>query len=745
MPKKERAAKAAAIAIAKELDSEMTEEEKARREKSGMGVGGGLNKGEAVLFEKKEKLSKEEKKAAQEAKKAELAEKKKAKKIALYGEDPSDDEGTEGGGGEGSDMSRSESAVDISEEGMGDAGMGHLSLGEMDAGKSKREKLSGVKNKKAGKGKKGQEEEAAPSADSGGSLQKLDEGTLKFAVCTGNLVSRKDSRDVKVGSFSISLFGKILFEDQTLELTYGHRYGLVAQNGAGKSTFLKCIATRQIPIPEFIDIWYLDKESDPSDRTALESVIDTVRLEKERLEKLEEDIMSDVGPEDPRLEAIYEKLDKMDPTTFDKRAGELLFGLGFSQKMMHRMTKDMSGGWRMRVALAQALFVRPMLLILDEPTNHLDLGACVWLEDYLAKWESILLLTSHSADFLNGVCSKTYHLTVRKTVDLYTGNYASYVKTRADKEVNQMKAYEKERDDIKHLKEFISSCGTYSNLVKQAQSKQKIIDKMVEAGLTEKPVEDPKFRFGFPNSEKIPPPVLAFQNVSFAYSGKKEDYLYTGLEFGIDCDSRIALVGPNGAGKSTLLKLMEQEIHPTEGDIRRNPHLRIGRYNQHSEDVLDLEKTPLEFMQGLYPDGIVTAEGKKKMEIEEWRGKLGIFGVTGEKQTLPIKTMSPGFRARLVFCLMSLRNPHMLLLDEPTNPLDMDMIDSLALAIKKFSGGLVLVSHDFRLLEQVADQIWVCDDKTITPWKGDIKSYKEKLRKDMAKASDKMFAGAGVQ
>jgi ATP-binding cassette subfamily F protein 2 len=723
MPKKERAEKAAAIAMSKELDSEMTEEERARKEKSGMGLFGGVNKGEEQLFGPK--MTKEEKKAAAEAKRAELAAKKAAKK-GLAGDTTS---GSESG------MSRTASALDISD----------LEYSENYSGDAEPKAKAKGKGKDSKKPMKTAIEDELESADTGGDLQKLDEGTLKFAVCTGNLASRKDSRDVKIQSFSISLFGKQLFEDQSIELTYGHRYGLVAQNGSGKSTLLKCLATRQVPIPDFIDIWYLDKEADPSDRTALESVIDTVRNEKERLEKLEENIMSEEGPDDPRLEAIYEKLDRMDPTTFDKRAGELLFGLGFSQTMMARQTKDMSGGWRMRVALAQALFVAPMLLILDEPTNHLDLGACVWLEDYLSKWESILMLTSHSADFLNGVCSKILHLTVRHTLDLYTGNYATYVKTRADHEVRQMKAYEKEQDDIKHLKEFISSCGTYSNLVKQAQSKQKIIDKMVEAGLTEKPCEDPKFRFAFPNSTKIPPPVLAFQNVSFAYSGKKEDYLYTGLEFGIDCDSRIALVGPNGAGKSTLLKLMEQEIVPTEGDIRRNPHLRIGRYNQHSEDVLDLEKDPLTFMQSLYPEGIVTTSGLQKMDVEAWRAKLGLFGVTGEKQTIPIKTMSPGFRARLVFCLMSLRNPHMLLLDEPTNPLDMDMIDSLALAIKNFAGGLVLVSHDFRLLEQVADTIWVCDEKKITPWKGDIQSYKDKLRKDMAKASAKMFTGSGVQ
>ena len=550
--KAEKQAKAAAFAMSKELDTEMTDEQRERLEKSGMGIGGGLDKGEAELFAKK--LTKEEKKAESERKRAELAAKKLAKKQAEAGVNSDGEE------------------IVVEAE------------------------VKKTNKKQVGKKKVEEEEEITEG------LQKLDMGTLKFAVSTGNLASRQDSKDVKIESFSISLFGKVLFEDQRLELTWGHRYGLIGQNGSGKSTFLKVIASRQVPIPSFIDIWYLDREAEPQARSAVDCVVDTVRLEKDRLEALEEEIMSTTGPDDARLEAIYDKLEKMDPATFDKRAGELLYGLGFSQTMMKRNTEDMSGGWRMRVALAQALFVRPMLLVLDEPTNHLDLGACVWLEDYLGKWDNILLLTSHSADFLNGVCSKMYHLSVRKTLDLYGGNYASYLKTRAENEVNQQKKYEKEQDDIKHLKEFISSCGTYSNLVKQAQSKQKIIDKMVEAGLTAKVEADPVFRFQFPSSEKLPPPVMAFQNVSFAYSGKKEDYLYTNLEFGIDCDSRIALVGPNGAGKSTLLKLMEQEIQPTEGDIRKNPHLRIGRYNQHSEDVLDLKKCPLDFLRDRFPD-----------------------------------------------------------------------------------------------------------------------------------------------
>jgi len=715
MPRKERQAKNAAFAMAQELNSEMTEEEQERMLKSGMGIGGGIDKGETELFAKK--LSKEEKKALAEKKKAERDEKKEAEK-ALQAK-IARNRAIENG----------ETPPEEEEE-------------EAPAESSPVKKLT-AKEKKAAK-------EAAKNGGTGvegsfGELDLDDGGAFKHAICTGILLSRKDSKDVKIGSFSISLFGQLLFDDQIMELTYGHRYGLVAQNGSGKSTLLKCIASRSVPIPDFVDIWFLDREAEPTDRTAMETVIDTVREEKDRLEKLEEDIMSDVGPEDPRLEMIYEKLEKIDPSTFEKRAGELLFGLGFSQTMMARATKDMSGGWRMRVALAQALFVSPMLLVLDEPTNHLDLGACVWLEDYLSTWSSILLMTSHSQDFLNGVCSKTYHLSVHKQLTLYGGNFDNYVKTRRENEVNQQKKHEKEQDDIKHLKEFINSCGTYSNLVKQAQSKQKIIDKMTEAGLTPKVEPDPSFRFKFPNSQKLPPPVMAFQNVSFAYSGKKEDYLYKNLEFGVDCDSRIALVGPNGAGKSTLLKLMLQELLPTEGDVRVNAHLRIGRYNQHSEDVLDLNMNPLDFMDSMYPDGIVTTGGKKKMDITDWRGQLGQYGISGKRQTLPMVTMSPGFRARVVFCLMSLRNPQLLLLDEPTNPLDMDMIDSLAMAMQNFEGGVVLVSHDFRLLEQVADTIWVCDEKKITPWTGTIQTYKGHLRKQMAADVKRMQAGKGVQ
>ncbi|CAD7957461.1 unnamed protein product [Amoebophrya sp. A25] len=557
---------------------------------------------------------------------------------------------------------------------------------------------------------------------------------LAQAVITGNLASRADSRDLKVSEFSVTTFGKQLVADTTLELNFGRKYGLIGQNGSGKSTILAAIAAKEVPVPDIIDMWFLDCEAPPSDMNAVDAVTAKAKEEVQRLEELTLRLME----EDPEgnadmLDQIGEKLDKMDPHTFDSKASELLHGLGFGPKMMQKATKDMSGGWRMRVSLAQALFVEPTLLILDEPTNHLDLGACVWLEDYLANYPNTLLMVSHSEDFLDNVCTNIMQLTHDGKLKVWGGNYSTYVKTREEIEKNQMTKYKKEQDDIKHLQDFIRSCGTYANLRKQADSKQKIIDKMTEAGLTEKPVADPKYHFRFPDSEKLPPPVLAFEDVSFAYSGKRQDYLYEGLNFGVDLDSRIALVGPNGAGKSTLLKLMRRELDPCEGEVKRHGHLRIGQYNQHSEEVLDLEKSPLQFFIDLYPDGITTDKGVVKQDTDDWRRTLGRFGISGQSQTRAMRTMSHGYRTRVVFVMISLTNPHILLLDEPTNHLDMQCIDALADAINAFTGGLVLVSHDFRLIGQVAKEVWVCDKLTVKPWDGDIKSYKKHLKASVTK------------
>ena len=546
----------------------------------------------------------------------------------------------------------------------------------------------------------------------------------KQRAVTGVLASNPTSTDVKIEKFSVTVAGQPLLDDATLELNVGTRYGFIGQNGSGKTNVLNAIALREIPIPDHIDLYHLHAEAEPTERTAIEAVVDHVTEEIVRLEAAQDLIIETSGVEDERLEAISDRLSELDPDTFEFEARKILVGLGFSNDTvpMERATKDMSGGWRMRVALARALFAAPALLLLDEPTNHLDLSACVWLEHYLARYAKCLLVVSHSQDFLNGVCTHIVRLS-NKTLSYYTGDYDTFQKTLEADSVIQQRKHDKEQADIKHLREFIASCGTYADKMKQANSKQKILDKMEAAGLTPSPKADKTFQFSFPECRKLPPPVLPFKEVAFSYPGADptDGFLLKNLEFGVDCDSRVALVGPNGAGKSTLLKLMTGDVEPTRGSVSRHAGLRIGRYHQHSVDVLDQSQHPVDFFLSEYE--------RLKRPVDEWRGFLGKFGISGKLQTTKIGLLSDGQKSRLVFAMICVEKPNLLLLDEPTNHLDIDAIDSLASAIKAFDGGLVLVSHDFRLIDQVASEIWVCENGGVTVWKDDIRAYKRKLAK----------------
>ncbi|CAN3373288.1 hypothetical protein DIURU_005213 [Diutina rugosa] len=548
-------------------------------------------------------------------------------------------------------------------------------------------------------------------------LQADDEG-ISDRVVTGVLESLETSRDIKLSSVSLLFHGKVLLTDTTLELNYGRRYGLLGENGCGKSTFLKAIAAREYPIPESIDIYLLNEPADPTEYSALEYVVREAQAEMKRLEDLVEDIIVKEGPEAPQLEALYEKIDEMDPSTFESRAAVILTGLGFNAVTIKKKTKDMSGGWRMRVALAKALFVKPTVLLLDDPTAHLDLAACVWLEEYLKRFDRILVLVSHSQDFLNGVCSNMIDMR-EKQLQLYGGNYDSYLKTKQELDTNQMKQYHKQQEEIAHIKKFIASAGTYANLVKQAKSRQKILDKMEADGLIQPVVPDKVFSFRFPDVEKLPPPVLAFDNMSFSYSGNPEDNLYENLDIGIDMDSRVALVGPNGVGKSTLLKLFMGKLRPQQGRVIQHTHIKLGVYSQHSADQLDLTMSPLEFVRQKF--------SHVSQDYQYWRQQLGRYGLSGEGQTSVMATLSEGQRSRVVFALLALEAPNLILLDEPTNGLDLATIDSLADAINAFNGGVVIVSHDFRLLDKVAKDIFVIENKTATRWEGSILDYKKKL------------------
>ncbi|KAH9833878.1 P-loop containing nucleoside triphosphate hydrolase protein [Rhodofomes roseus] len=546
---------------------------------------------------------------------------------------------------------------------------------------------------------------AAGSHEDLTSMAKLQLATDRSAA--GVLVSDPKGRDIKIDSYTLSFHGRLLIEGAEVSLNYGQRYGLLGENGSGKSTFLQSIAERDIEIPDHIDIYLVSGEAEPSDINAVDYIIASAREKVAKIEQRIEDLSVADDVDDVALEQSYEELEELDPSTFEAKASSILHGLGFTQLMMARPTKDMSGGWRMRVALARALFLKPHLLLLDEPTNHLDLEAVVWLEAYLSMYNHILVITSHSQDFMDTVCTNIMDLTTKKQLTYYGGNYSTYVRTKQENEVNQMKAYSKQQEEIAHIKKFIASAGTYANLVKQAKSKQKIIDKMEAAGLIEK-IEVPRpLRFHFEDVSKLPPPILAFNDVAFSYSGKKEDYLYQNLSFGIDMESRVAIVGQNGTGKSTLLNLITGSLQPSSGTVSRHVNLKLAKYSQHSADQLPYNKPPIEHFQSLY------AEKYPDKDVQAWRAQLGRFGLSGPHQTSPIKQLSDGLRNRVVFAQLAMEHPHILLLDEPTNHLDMASIDALALAIKDYEGGVVIVSHDFRLISQVAEELWEVKDRKI--------------------------------
>jgi len=546
-------------------------------------------------------------------------------------------------------------------------------------------------------------------------------------ACTGVLGIHPMARDIKIDNFSVTFYGAELLQDTKLELSVGNRYGLIGVNGCGKSALLAVLGNREVPIQEHIDIYYLDREVPASEKTALQAVMEADE-ERIKLEKLAEELatMEDDDSQEYLMQ-VYERLDDLGADTAESRASHLLSGLQFTPAMQQKKCKDFSGGWRMRVALARALFIRPHLLLLDEPTNHLDLEACVWLEEELKAYPTILVLISHSQDFLNGVCNNIMHFDQRK-LKMYGGNYDTFMRTRMELMENQMKQYQWEQDQIAHMKNYIARFGHGSaKLARQAQSKEKTLAKMVAGGLTEKVTTDASVSFCFYSCGNIPPPVIMVQNVSFRYS-EDTPFIYKNLEFGMDLDTRLALVGPNGAGKSTLLKLIYGDLVPTEGMVRRHNHLKLGRYHQHLHELLDMELSPLDYMMKMFPEF---------KERDQMRKVIGRYGITGKAQTAPIKQLSDGQKCRVVFAWLSWQVPHMLLLDEPTNHLDMETIDALADAINGFEGGVVLVSHDFRLIDQVAEQIWICENQKVTKWEGDILSYKDHLKKKVMKESNK--------
>lgn len=549
-------------------------------------------------------------------------------------------------------------------------------------------------------------------------LHKMELENSQARAVAGVLASQPQSINLKIEQLTITFHGREIVTDTTLEINMGRRYGLIGLNGSGKTSLMQAMFMREMPIPEHIDMFLVSREMAAIDMPALKAVVN-VDKEKIMLEKQAEELAGYDNEEcQAKLLDIYERLDEMDADKAEVKAAEILHGLGFTPQMMTKKCKDFSGGWRMRIALARALYLKPSLLLLDEPTNHLDLDACVWLEDQLCKYKRSLLIITHSQDFMNNVCTNVIHL-FNKKLEYYTGNYDTFIKTRLELLENQAKRYNWEQAQIKHMKEYVARFGHGSaKLARQAQSKEKTMAKMIAGGLADKVVLEQTKQFYFFEPDNIPPPVIMVQHVSFRYNANSP-WIYRDLDFGIDLDTRVALVGPNGAGKSTLLKLLASDIEPTDGMIRRHLHCKIGKYHQHLVEELPLDLSALEYMQREFPD---------VKEKEEMRKIIGRYGLTGREQVCPMKQLSDGQRCRVAFAWLAWQQPHLLLFDEPTNHLDMESIDALAEAINNYAGGMILVSHDFRLVQQVTEEIWVCDKQTVTKWDGDIFSYKQHLR-----------------
>ncbi|XP_069566598.1 ATP-binding cassette sub-family F member 3 [Brachyistius frenatus] len=531
------------------------------------------------------------------------------------------------------------------------------------------------------------------------------------------------SYDIRIENFDVSFGERCLLQGAELSLATGRRYGLIGRNGLGKTTLLKMLASRNLRVPAHISILHVEQEVAGDETGALQSVLQS---DTQREELLDEDRRLNAriangtvdGMESVRLSEIYAKLEEIEADKAPARASVILAGLGFSPRMQQQTTKEFSGGWRMRLALARALFARPDLLLLDEPTNMLDVRAILWLENYLQTWASTILVVSHDRNFLNAVVTDIVHLHSQR-LDSYRGDYENFIKTKEDRLKNQQREYEAQLQYRQHIQVFIDRFRYNANRAAQVQSKLKLLEKLPELKPLEKETE---VTLRFPdNFEKLSPPILQLDEVEFYYS--PDQRLFSGLNLSADLDSRICIVGENGAGKTTVLKLLMGELTPVNGVRQAHRSLKIGYFSQHHVDQLDLNVCSVELLLNRFP-------GRTE---EEYRHQLGGYGITGELSTRPVASLSGGQKSRVAFAQMTMPCPNFYILDEPTNHLDMETIEALAKALNKFRGGLILVSHDERLIRLVCKELWVCDGGKVGRIDGGFDEYRDILHEQFRK------------
>ena len=550
-----------------------------------------------------------------------------------------------------------------------------------------------------------------------------------------NAQGQAKSKDIKLDGIDVSIGGLRILTDTNLTLAYGRRYGLVGQNGIGKSTLLRALARRELAIPTHISILHVEQEITGDDTPALQAVLDAdvwrkhllaenVKISKQLATmETERASMADTSADaegldrereglDQTLGDVQAKLAEMESDKAESRAATILAGLGFSPERQQFATKTFSGGWRMRLALARALFCEPDLLLLDEPSNMLDVPSVTFLGTYLQTYPSTVLVVSHDRAFLNEVATDIIHQHSER-LDYYKGaNFESFYATKEERRKTAKREYENQMVQRAHLQAFIDKFRYNAAKSSEAQSRIKKLEKMP---VLEAPESEYTVYFKSPDVEKLSPPIVQMSDVCFGYT--KDKPLLRNVDLDVQLDSRIGIVGPNGAGKTTVLKLLIGKLSPTSGLISQNPRLRIGFFAQHHVDALDLTTSAVGFMAKTYP-------GKQD---EEYRRHLGAFGITGMTGLQKMELLSGGQKSRVAFACLSLQNPHILVLDEPSNHLDIEAMDALSQALGQFKGGVLMVSHDVTMLQTVCTSLWVCDSGTVEKFPGDVQAYKKRI------------------
>ena len=507
----------------------------------------------------------------------------------------------------------------------------------------------------------------------------------------------------------IRMGGRTLLNGADLTIDPGRRIGLVGRNGAGKSTLLRAIAGEiaidggDIRLSSRARMATVRQEAPEGPKSLIETVLEG---DPERLA-----LLAEAETADPhRLAEVHDRLVTIGADSAPARAATILAGLGFDEVAQARPVAEFSGGWRMRVALATALFANPDLLLLDEPTNHLDLEATMWLESWLARFPGAALVVSHDRGLLDRAVEAIAHLD-KGLISLTPGGFDEFVRIRTERAMQQTRAAERVAAERAHIQSFIDRFRYKASKARQAQARIKALERLPQI---ESVIEDAPTRFNFPEPPRIAPPILSLERVDIGYGTSR---ILKNVSLTVDMDDRIALLGANGNGKSTLAKLLADRLPPLSGDVRRGPKLKVGYFAQHQTDELVASENAIDHMARALPHA----------PPAKLRSQLARFGLDADRAETPIANLSGGEKARLLLALATRDAPQLLILDEPTNHLDIDARDALVKALADFAGAVLLITHDPHLVELVADRLWLVGDGTVKPFDGDLDDYRALL------------------